>query len=83
MAQQRLKLFQWHDTLIVANDERDARALLREQRDLDGRSLRPYPVKRVRRSVELCNTSDHDHRVTYTPSEAARACGRGVIPDVS
>jgi hypothetical protein len=80
---QELKLFRWLNTLIVARDERDARSILKEQRDLNNRDLRPYPVKRVRRSVELCCTSDHDQRIIYTPSEAARACGRGVIPDVS
>lgn len=78
-----MKLFQWSDTLIVAQDEKDVRKLLKEQRDLDGRTLRRYPIKQVRRSVKLCSTSDHDERYTYTPSEVVKICGRGVIPDVS
>lgn len=78
-----MKLYQWFDTLIVAEDEADARNLLKEQRGLHGRSLRSYPIRQVRRSVELCSTSNHDERSMYTPSEAVRACGRGVVPDVS
>lgn len=31
-----MKLFQWFDTLIVAEDEKDARKLLKEQKGLDG-----------------------------------------------
>lgn len=78
-----MKLFQWFDTLIVAEDEKDVRVLLKEQKGLDGRSLRRYPIKQVRRSVELCNTSDHDEVNSYTPTEVIKVNGRGVIPDVS
>jgi hypothetical protein len=77
-----MKLYKRLDVLIVAEDERDARRLLREQRDLDSRDLRLFPVRQVRRSVELCNTSNHDERAMYTPSEVVKTNGRGLIPNV-
>ena len=77
-----MKLFRRLDTLIVAKDEADARKILREERELNTRDLRQFPIKQVRRKVELCNTSNHDERGMYTPGEVVRMHGRGLIPNI-
>ena len=76
-----MKLFRRLDTLIVAEDEADARKLLREQ-EVEGKDLRLFPIRQVRRKVELCNTSNHDERGMYTPGEVVRMHGRGLIPSL-
>lgn len=75
-----MKLYQWYDTLIVAKDEIDVRKLMKEVHGIDGRSMRRYPIKQVRRKVELVSTSDHDDRAMYKPKEVVSQHGRGVIP---
>jgi hypothetical protein len=77
-----LKLYQWYDELIVAEDEADVRKCLKEQRDYDGRTLRHQPIERVFGAQEMCNTSNQDITSNYRPSEIVKMFGRGVVPSI-
>lgn len=78
-AKTALRLFRWYDRLIVAEGSDDARTLLREH--YTPSEIRRAAVERITHSVEL-TTDDGETFQKYTPAEAAKACGRGLVPEV-
>lgn len=74
-----MKLFRWYDRLIVAEDETDARKLLREH--YAPSEIKRNTISRVYRSVDL-TVDNGDSFQAYIPTKAVKACGRGIIPDI-
>lgn len=74
-----MKLFKWTRHLIVAEDEKDVRKLLREL-SYEAKEIRQFPVCAVRKPIRL-SIDNGDTSFECSPREAAARCGRGIIPE--
>lgn len=75
-----MQLFRWYDRLIVAEDEQDARSLLREH--YEAREIKRDRVVRVRRGPISLSIDNGDSFHDYSVADAIKKCGRGLIPDI-
>jgi len=79
-----LKLYQWHDTLIVATTKRDVQSHLIEDQGLTLAEFRRFPVTLIDKGTVDMREDDSKGNfatVKRTPREVIDTCGRGIIPE--